>query len=98
MAYPSPESGDYEWTVDAHGWLYNVMQDHNRGLNPKDHAGLFRNAYMVNGAQRLDIRQARLLEQPQSAEIRFVGQITYNDGGRFSSGPCYGDNDLDVPQ
>jgi hypothetical protein len=95
MAYFSYlHAGEYIQGADLYGGGYDVMQNHNPGIDPDDHAALFHNACTINGAQCLKIRQATLLEQLTAGEFRFAVQFVNEDGTLFTQGSCCGDGDL----
>ena len=88
-------AGEYGEATALYGGGYEIMQDHNPGIDPDDHAALFRNACMVNGAQCLQIRQAELVDQPSAAKFLFAVQFINEDGSKFVQGPCCGEEDLE---
>lgn len=81
-------AGEYELAADLYGGSYRVMQDHNPGIDPEDHAALFRNACTVNGAQCLEIRNATLIDRPSPAEFVFAVEFANDDGSLFTQAPC----------
>jgi hypothetical protein len=91
------KAGDYELASDLYGGSYSVMQDQNPDLNPDDHAALFRNACLINGAQCLEIQQITFLDQPSPHEYRFIVKFSNEDGSLFRSGPCCGEESIDGP-
>ena len=91
-------NGDYGNAAALYGGDYGVMRDHNPNIDPNNHAALFRNACTINGAQCLEIKQAKLLEQPSPAEFQFAVQFVNNDGSLFKQGPCCGDENRNENQ
>jgi hypothetical protein len=87
--------GEYEQAAAIYGGGYEVMRDHNPSIAPDDLAALFKNACTVNGAQCLEVRQSKLLDQPSPAAFRFSVEFINEDGSLFSRGPCCGDDNPD---
>ena len=85
--------GDYESSVALYGGDYEVMRDHNPSIDPDDYAALFKNACTMNGAQCLEVRSARFLDQPSPAEFRFSVEFSQADGSLLAQGRCCGDDD-----
>ncbi len=90
------KAGEYELASDLYGGSYSVMQDHNPDVDSDDHAALFRNACLINGAQCLEIRKATLSDQPSAYEFRFVVEFSNDDGSLFTRTPCCGENSIDA--
>jgi hypothetical protein len=86
---------EYEQAVALYGGGYEGMRDHNPSIDPEDLAALFKNACTVNGAQCLEVRQSKLLDQPSPAAFRFSVAFSNEDGSLFSRGPCCGDDTPD---
>lgn len=90
-------AGRFDRAAEAYGGTYEIMIDHNPGLDPADHAALFRNACTINGAQCLEIRSAELLPTEAAGEFRFAVEFQLDDGSVFVQGPCCGGSAEDFP-
>lgn len=88
-------NGEFEQATVLFGGTYRVLQDLNPTVDPADHATLFKNACIVNGARCLEVLQATFLDQPSPAEFRFAVEFSNLDGSLYSRGPCCGDDDSD---
>lgn len=89
-------AGDYGRAVELYGGEYDLMRQHNPGIDPDDYASLFRNACTINGAQCLEILQVEFLGKPSNAEFQFAVQFENDDGSLFTLGPCCGDEDINA--
>jgi hypothetical protein len=83
-------AGRYAQAAEAYAGTYETMTDHNPGLDPADHAALFRNACTINGAQCLEVRSAELLPTVAAQQFRFGVEFQLEDGSVFVQGPCCG--------
>jgi hypothetical protein len=90
-------AGRYAQAAEAYAGTYETMIDHNPGLDPADHAALFRNACTINGAQCLELRSAALMASTAPQEFRFEVEFQLEDGSIFVQGPCCGGSETDFP-
>jgi hypothetical protein len=91
-------AGWYQEVSPLYGGSYQVLVDNNPGLDPQDHAALWKNACTANGFQCLRVRSARLLENVEAqAEYRFLVEFSTPDGELFVRGPCCGASETDMP-
>ena len=89
-------AGEYGRAAELFGGEYDIMRQHNPGIDPDDHAELFRNACAINGFQCLEILQVTLLDEPSTAEFQFAVQFVNEDGSLFTQGPCCGDEGINT--
>ena len=90
-------AGRYAQAAEAYGGTYETMIDHNPSLDPADHAALFRNACVINGARCLEVRSAELLPTVAAQEYRFEVEFQLEDDSVFVQGPCCGGSETDFP-
>jgi hypothetical protein len=83
-------AGEYAQAAALYGGEYDLLWEHNPGIDPIDRAALFQNACTVNGAQCLEVRRSKLIERPSPAEFRFVVQFSNDDGSPLPICPCCG--------
>ena len=89
--------GKYDEAAQLYGGMYEIMIDHNPGLNPQDHSALLRNACSINGAQCLQVKSAGLDKKASDIEFIFKVDFLNTDGTLFVLGPCCGGNETDFP-
>ena len=84
--------GAYALAVDLYGGSYEVMIDHNPGLDPADLPALFEAACTVNGAVCLETASIQPLAVKESVTGEYAFKITFQnqDGSLFVLGPCCG--------
>lgn len=96
--FESLSAGRYEAAAQFYGGSYDLLIDHNPGLDPMDHAALLENACTVQGFRCLEVWSAHLQERrASSGEYRFVVQFTTADGELFVRGPCCGARETEMP-
>lgn len=95
--FDSLNQADYEKTIDLYGGSYEMMIDHNPGLDPEDRPALWKNACAINGAE-CDLL-VRTMEFKESTGDEYIFLVEFNnpDGTRFTLGPCCGATETEMP-
>jgi hypothetical protein len=95
LYWGASDSSQYERAVALYGGSYDTLVEMNPGVEPADHAVLFRNACRENGFQCLRVREVLSTELiPASggtAEVRITVHLLSPDGSVFALGPCCGE-------
>ena len=73
------------------------MIGHNESVSPADHVSLMRNACEINGAQCLEVENAKLNNQPAPGQFTFSLQFRQQDETIYTRGPCCGASESDEP-
>jgi hypothetical protein len=89
--------GGYEEAAALYGGTYDTMIGHNESVSPADHVSLMRNACEINGAQCLEVENAKLNNQPAPGQFTFSLRFRQQDGTIYSRGPCCGASESDEP-
>jgi hypothetical protein len=89
--------GRYVEAATLYGGTYEIMQDHNPGVDPNDHPLLIKNACEINGAQCLLVKSVTLEQKDSTSGYTFRVEFQNEDGSLFVQGPCCGGNETDTP-
>jgi hypothetical protein len=89
------DSSQYGRAAGLYGGSYDTLVEMNPGVDPDDHATLFRNACRENGFQCLRIREVLSVETVPAAggedEFKITVHLMNPDGSVFALGPCCGE-------
>jgi hypothetical protein len=89
-------SREYATAAEFYRGSYEILVDHNPGIDPDDLATLWQSACTINGAVCLPVLSAVLEGAPNPGEYRF--SVAFDDGGEpFVLGPCCGADLADEP-
>ena len=88
---------NYNAAAQSYGGTYEIMIEHNPGIDTSDHAALLKNACKINGAQCLGVSKVDLDQKISETEYAFKVQFLNSNGSVFVRGPCCGANETDSP-
>jgi len=88
---------DYAKAASLYGGTYELLQDYNPILDPKDHRALLQAGCELNGLMCLPVREVLYFQTSSPQVFLFEVKFTNPDGSTFELGPCCGETEETMP-